>query len=103
VLQSLNIWLESFGFAYEVQGVISMRQVLLAQSGPQAAVEADRMSAEKLSAFSDAEAAIAKALTHGERLMVAAECTYAAVRRGVRANNRRLLRALGSEMKEAAN
>jgi hypothetical protein len=35
--------------------------------------------------------------------MVAAECAYAPVRRGVRANNRRLLRALGSEMIEAAN
>jgi len=103
VLEPLNIWLEFVRFAYEVQRVISMRQVLLAQRGPQAAVEAHRMIVEKLDAFAAAEAAIAKALAHGEGLMVAAERAYAPVRRRVLANNRRLLRALGSKMREAAN
>ncbi len=103
VLESLNMWLESVRFGYEVQGVISMRQVLLAQGGTQATLEAHRMIAEKLDAFADVEAAIAKALAHGEGLMVAAERVYAPVRRRVRANNRRLLRALGSEMNDAAN
>jgi len=99
----MNIWLESVRFGYEVQSVISMRQVLLAQGGTQATLEAHRMIAEKLDAVADVEAAIAKALAHGEDLMVAAEHVYAPVRRRVRANNRRLLRTLGSEMKEAAN
>lgn len=103
MLESLTIWLESVRFAYEVQRVISMRQVLLAQGGPQAAVEAHRMIAEKFDAFADAEAAIAKALAHGEGLIVAAEHAYAPVRQRVLANNRRLLRVLGSEMKEAIN
>jgi hypothetical protein len=103
VLESLNTWVESMRFAHEVQRVISMRLILLAQGGPQATVEAHRMIAEKLDAFADAEAAIAKALAHGEELMVAAKHAYAPVRRCVRANNRRLLRALGSEMKVAAN
>jgi hypothetical protein len=90
VLESLNSWLESVRFACEVQGVISMRLARLAQGGPQAAAEADRMIAEKIDAFADAEVALLNALAHGEGFFVAAERAYAPVRRRVRANNRRL-------------
>jgi hypothetical protein len=89
----MNAWLESVRFACEVQGVISMRLVRLAQGGPQAAAEARQMIAEKLDAFADAETALIAALARGEDLMVAAEHAYAPVRRCVHANSRRLARA----------
>jgi hypothetical protein len=94
VQRSFNIWFESVRFAYEVQGVVSMRLVRLAQGGPQAAVEAQQMIAEKLEALVDAETAIANALFHGEGLLVAADRAYAPVRRRVRANSLRLARAM---------
>jgi hypothetical protein len=94
VRDMLNTWIESVRFAYEVQGVISMRLSRLAQGGPQAAVEVHRMIAEKFDAFADAEAAISKALADGEGVMVAAGRAYAPVSRRVHANSRRLLRAM---------
>jgi hypothetical protein len=48
VLRPMNTWLESIRFACEVQGVISMRLVRLAQGGPKAAAEANWMIAEKV-------------------------------------------------------
>jgi len=90
VFESLNSWLESVRFVCEVQGVISMRLARLAQGGPQAAAEADRMIAEKFDAFADAEVALLDALVHGEGILVAAERAYDPVRRRVSANSRRL-------------
>jgi hypothetical protein len=83
-------WLESVRFACEVQGVITMRLVRLAQGGAEAAAEADRMIAEKIDAFADAEVALLKALVHGEGFLVAAERAYAPVRHRVHANSCRL-------------
>jgi hypothetical protein len=94
VRETLNTWIEAVRFAYEVQSVISMRLVRLAQGGPQAAVEAHRMIAEKFDACADAEAAISKALADGEGVMRAAKRAYAPVRRRVHANSRRLFRAM---------
>jgi ABC-type hemin transport system ATPase subunit len=94
VLESWNGWIETLRFAYEVQGVVSMRLARLAQGGPQAAVEARLMIAEKFAALADAEVAIAKALSDGEGFMVAAERAYAPVRRRVGANSLRLARAM---------
>ena len=94
MLESWNGWIETLRFACEVQGVVSMRLVRLAQGGPQAAVEARLMIAEKFAALADAEAAIAKALSDGEGFMVAAERAYAPVRRRVGANSLRLARAM---------
>jgi hypothetical protein len=91
----MNGWIESVRFACEVQGVISMRLARLAQGGPQAAMEAHQMIAEKMDAFVEAEAAITKALADGEGFMVAAERAYAPVRQRVGANSRRLLLAAG--------
>jgi hypothetical protein len=94
VLESWNAWIETLRFACEVQGVISMRLVRLAQGGPQAGAEARLMIAEKLEALADAETAIAKALSNGEGFMVAAERAYAPMRRRVCANSIRLARAI---------
>jgi hypothetical protein len=91
VLDSMNAWIETLRFACEVQGVVSMR---LAQGGPQAAVEAELMIAEKLEAFADAEVAMLRALSDGEGIMVAAERGYAPLRRCVGANSSRLARAM---------
>ena len=71
-----------------------MRLIRLAQGGPQAAVEARLMIAEKFDAFADAEVAIAKAFSDGEGFMVAAERGYAPLRQCVGANSSRLARAM---------
>ena len=93
MLESWNAWIESVRFACEVQGVVSMRLMRLAQGGPQAAVEAELMIAEKLEAFADAEVAMLRALSDGEGIMVAAERGYAPLRRCVGANSSRLSHA----------
>jgi hypothetical protein len=90
VLESLNAWIETLRFACEVQGVISMRLMRMAQGGPYAAVEARLMIAEKIDTFTDAEVALARALSDGEGIMVAAERAYAPLRRCVHANSGRL-------------
>jgi hypothetical protein len=90
---SLSAWIESVRFACEVQGVISMRLMRLAQGGPQAALEAERMISEKLDAFADAEVALLKSVVNGDMPAVAVERAYALVRERVHANSRRLARA----------
>ena len=83
-------WLESLRFACEVQDVVAMRLARLAQGGPQAAAEADRMIAEKLDALADAEVALLDALVQGEGLMIAAARAYQPLRRRVHDNSLRL-------------
>ena len=46
MFESFNGWFESVRFACEVQGVISMRLMRMAQGGPDAAAEANLMIAE---------------------------------------------------------
>jgi len=93
LLELLNTWLESVRFTCELQAVISMRLVQLAQGGPRAAAEANRMITEKIAAFADAEATLVSALAHGEGFLIAAERSYTSVRQRVRANSHRLLSA----------
>ena len=90
MLEVLNLRFESARFANEVQSVISMRLMRLAQGGPQAKAEADRMVTEKIDAFADAEVALLNSLVHGEGFLIAAERAYLPVRRRVHANSRRL-------------
>ena len=90
MLESMNAWFESVRFACEVQGVISMRLLFLAQGGPEAEMEARLMVSEKMAAFADAEVALANALFAGEGFMAAAERAYAPLRRCVHANSSRL-------------
>lgn len=94
MLESMNAWIESVRFACEVQSVISMRLMRLAQGGPQAAAEAHLMIAEKIDAFTDAEVALTQALSNGEGIMAAAERAYAPLRRCVHANSGRLAHAI---------
>ena len=94
MLESMNAWIESVRFVCEAQSVIAMRLMCMAQGGPQAIAEARLMVAEKIDAFTDAEVALARALSHGEGLMVAAERAYAPVRSRVHANSDRLSHAM---------
>ena len=89
----MNAWIESVRFACEVQGVISMRLMFLAQGGPEAEVEARLMVSEKMAAFADAEMALASSLFAGENIMVAAERAYVPLRQCVAANSSRLSHA----------
>jgi hypothetical protein len=91
-----NTWFDSICFACEMQAVISVRLVHLAQGGPQAAAEANRMIAEKFDAFADAQAALINALAGGEGLPIAVQRSCASVRRRVRGNSYRLLSAARS-------
>ncbi len=88
--EPFNAWVESMRFACEVQGVVAMRLLRLAQGGAQADAEAQLMIAEKIAAFADAEIAMARALSEGEDFLAAAERGYAPLRRCVAANSRRL-------------
>jgi hypothetical protein len=90
VVEAFSSWIESVRFACEVQGVISMRLMKLAEGGPDAAVEIDRMIAEKIDAFADAEVSLLKALAQGEGIVTAVERAYLPVRERVSANSRRL-------------
>ena len=94
MLEPYNAWIEAVRFACEVQSVISMRLARMAQGGPEAAVEAELMVAEKLEAFADAEVAMLRALCDGEGgIAVAAERGYAPLRRCVGENSIRLAHA----------
>jgi hypothetical protein len=90
VRDSMQAWREPLRFVCEVQRVIALRLVRLAQGGPQAAAEGSLMITEKIGAFADAEAALAGALCAGEDFVAAAERAYAPVRRCVHANCVRL-------------
>ena len=69
-------WLEAVRFTCEAQGVMSVRLMLFASGAPDAASEAERMIAEKITAFANAHAA--------------AERAYQPLKRCVSANGNRL-------------
>ena|SRR6516164_8655682 len=85
-------WLEAVRFTCEAQGVISARLALFASGAPSAAVEAERMIAEKIVAFSAAQHAAERALADGLGLFAAAERAYQPLKSCVRANSNRLNR-----------
>jgi hypothetical protein len=86
----LNTWLEAASFSMDVQRVMALRIMRLASGGPLAATEAQRMISEKVSAFGEAQVAIATALTTGSSLYAATAEAYGPYRRCVRANCVRL-------------
>ncbi len=86
----LNTWLEAASFSMDVQRVMSLRIMRLASGGPLAAAEAQRMISEKISAFGEAQVAIALALATGGGLYAATAEAYGPYRRCVRANCLRL-------------
>ena len=51
MLESFKAWAETLRFACEVQSVVSLRLLRMAQGGPQAAAEAELMIAEKIAAL----------------------------------------------------
>jgi hypothetical protein len=90
LLNVLHTWLEAVHFCADVQRVMALRMMRLASGGPLAAPEAWRMVSEKVSAFGEAQVAIASALATGSGLDAVAGVAYAPYRRRVRANCIRL-------------
>jgi hypothetical protein len=86
----INTWLEAVRFGADIQRVMALRMMRLASGGPLAATEARQMVAEKVSAFEEAQLAIATALATGSGLFAATAGAYAPYRRCVRANRLRL-------------
>jgi len=86
----LDTWLEPARFYADVQYVMALRMMRLALGGSPAATEARQMVSEKVSAFEEAQVAIATALATGSGLSAATAWAYAPYRRGVRANRLRL-------------
>ena len=79
--------------ALEAQGVIAMRLMKIAEGGPEADAECERMVTEKFAATSAALAAATSALAGGKSFEAAAKLALAPIRRRVRASHRRLSRA----------
>jgi hypothetical protein len=72
--------------------VIGLRMAKLSAGGPAAALEAQRMVAEKSAAAMEAQVAVAMALMTGATHHGARKKALAGYRRRVRANRRRLMR-----------
>jgi hypothetical protein len=90
-------WLSYFDalrFAIEAQEVIGMRMRTLAEGGPAAGLEAQRMIGEKMLAFWATQTAADAALMRGH--LFSARKAAMPYKRAVRANHRRLTRARGS-------
>ena len=87
----LNNYLSAMRFAVEAQQVIGMRMLGLAEGGPSAVLEAQRMVSEKMLAFWAAQTAPGWALMRGPGF--AGRKAALPYRRAVRANHRRLTRA----------
>ena len=85
-------WLATMQFSYEAQSVVTQRLILLATGGTEAAAEACRMVAEKVTVFGNAQIAAEKALADGQSFFVAAERAFTPVRDCVHANSLRLVR-----------
>lgn len=88
----IDSWIEAARFGYDAQRVIGLRMLRMAAGGTDASAEARMMVAEKLTAFADAQLAIAVALVSGSTLDVAAARAFRPYRRRVRANKSRLSR-----------
>jgi hypothetical protein len=84
-------YFEAVRFAAEAQQVIAMRMLGLAEGGPAAALEMQRMVGEKMLAFWAAQTAPGWAFTRGA--VTAGQKAARPYRRAVRANHRRLTRA----------
>lgn len=86
----MSAWFEAARFAADTQRVVALRMMRLAGGGPLAVTEATRMVAEKMAAFTEAQAAVAATMMTGGTLKTASRKAYAPYRRTVRANSRRL-------------
>jgi hypothetical protein len=86
----MNAWMDAARFAADSQQVIALRMMRLAGGGPLAATEANRMVAEKIAAFGEAQGAMLVSLATGGSLHAAGGKAFRPYRRAVRANRRRL-------------
>ena len=84
--------IESWALWMEANAVIGLRMLRLAQGGPAAGYEAERMVTEKFSAFGEAAMRYAFA-NHASGGSSAARSALVPIRRQVQANRRRLGRA----------
>jgi hypothetical protein len=85
-------WMKATQLAFDVQSVIGLRMMRIAEGGPFAAAEAQRMITEKVAALAAAQGAGAVTLMCGGTPARAAARAITPVRRRVRANHRRLRR-----------
>ncbi len=89
-MNPVSAWLRNIGLAVEVQQVIGLRLLRLAQSNALASREATRMVTEKIAAFSEAQVAAGLAIATGCSVQATMARAAAPYRRRVRANRKRL-------------
>jgi hypothetical protein len=95
-MQMWNAWctlsLQAAQLSWEAQGVIALRMMRLAASGPRSQSEARRMVTEKVAALAEAQTAAAAATVTGGGSARAAKKVMGVYRKRVRRNRRRLTR-----------
>jgi hypothetical protein len=91
-----NPWLtlafKTMQLGVEAQRVIALRMMRLAAGGARGRAEANRMVAEKVGAFTDAQTAATAAILTGRRPKIVAGKVLNAYKKRVGANRRRLSR-----------
>ncbi len=91
-----NPWLtlafKTMQLGVEAQSVIALRMMRLAAGGARERAEANRMVAEKVGAFTDAQTAATAAILTGRRPKIVAGKVLNAYKKRVGANRRRLSR-----------
>jgi hypothetical protein len=92
VRQGREIGFSALALGVDSAWVIWLRTAKLAVGGSAALMEASRMSAEKIAAGLEAQAAAGMALATGRGLRAAARAVAGPYRKRVRANRKRLLR-----------
>jgi hypothetical protein len=88
-----KLWIDALELGLEAQRVIELRVAKIAAGGVRAEAESRRMVSEKFAAAAAARKVAAAALAKGKGIDTAAMLALVPVRRTVRANHRRLLRA----------
>jgi hypothetical protein len=88
-----KLWIDVLDLGLEARRVIALRLARIAAGGAAAEAECARMVSEKFAAAAAARRAAAAALAKGQWIDTAAMLALVPVRRTVRANHRRLVRA----------
>lgn len=88
----MTAWIDAAFFCADAQRVVALRVMRIAAGGASAKRETQRMVAEKVAAFGEAQIAAAVALASGMSVKAAAKRAEAPYRRRVRANRKRLLK-----------
>jgi hypothetical protein len=88
-----KFWIDALELGLQAQRVIELRLAKIAAGGAAARAESRRMVSEKFAAAIAARKVAAAALAKGKGIDAAASLALGPVRRAVRANHRRLMRA----------